>query len=90
MAETLTHFSKKELMTMSYHYLIANNTEKEYPNFSTVTEGRPFRIDQKLHDKFGNLIQVDFSAIPIRLQGKTNGVFAIVRDITEKKHAQKR
>ena len=90
MAEILTQFSKKELMTMSYHYLIANNTEKEYANFSIVKEGRPFRIDQKLHDKFGKLIEVDFSAIPIRLQGKTNGVFAIVRDITEKKHAQKK
>ncbi|MBZ5752781.1 bifunctional diguanylate cyclase/phosphodiesterase [Metabacillus rhizolycopersici] len=90
MAEKLTHFSKKELLTMSYHYLIENSLEREYKNFSIVKEGQPFHIEQKLHDKFGNLIEVDFSAIPIRIQGKTNGVFAIVRDITEKKHAQKR
>ncbi|WP_196305235.1 bifunctional diguanylate cyclase/phosphodiesterase [Metabacillus sediminilitoris] len=90
MAEKLTHFSKKELLTMTYSAIIANNEKNVNKDFSSVIKGYSLHVELELYDKFGRIIEVDISAVPIKKHGRIDGVFAIVRDITEKKQSQKK
>ena len=88
MTETLTGFSKAELLLMPFQNLLEKDWEKANAFFSTVIGGSPVTFEQTTRHKDGELKEIDISAVPKRKQGKVDGVFAIVRDITEKKQAQ--
>ncbi|MGI2328915.1 EAL domain-containing protein [Planococcus sp. YIM B11945] len=89
-AEELIQYSKEELYGMSYPSLILDDVKSVYKSFLKVKKGNSLYVDQKLIDRFGNLIEVDVSAVPIKKQGKVDGAFSIVRNVTEKKQTQKK
>ncbi|WP_280525828.1 EAL domain-containing protein [Planococcus soli] len=90
MTENLTGFSKNELLTMSFRTLVAKDLEKADAFFTTLLDGSPITYEQVIRNKNGDLIEIDVSSVPKRKQGKVNGIFAIVRDVTEKKQTQEK
>ncbi|MFC6038913.1 PAS domain S-box protein [Paenisporosarcina macmurdoensis] len=90
MTEKLTGFSKNELLTLSFPTLIANDLDRVNEFFTTVIGGNPVNFEHTIKNKNGHLVEVDINAVPKRKQGKIDGIFAIVRDVTEKKQAQKK
>ncbi|MDQ0228927.1 diguanylate cyclase (GGDEF)-like protein/PAS domain S-box-containing protein [Metabacillus malikii] len=84
MAEKLTGFSKEELINMNITSIIPKNSEKLFNAFLSVLNGRAQRGEHSLVNKTGQLVQVDTTAVPINKNGNIEGVFAIVRDITDK------
>ncbi|MFD1031455.1 EAL domain-containing protein [Metaplanococcus flavidus] len=90
MTEKLTGYSKDELLTMSFPAFIAKDLERVNGIFSELLDGSPVNFEHVIRNRFGALIEVDINAVPKHKQGQINGVFAIVRDVTEKKEAQKR
>lgn len=90
MTEKLTGFSKEELLALSFPALIAKDLNRVNKFFSALISGNPVNFEQMIRNKHGELIEVDINAVPKRKQGKINGIFAIVRDVTEKKETQKK
>lgn len=90
MTEKLTGFSQEELLALSFPELIANDLERVNAFFAELLGGNPVNFEQLIRTKNGDLIEVDINAVPKRKQGEINGIFAIVRDVTEKKQTQKK
>lgn len=90
MTEKLTGFTKSELLTMSFRSLVAKDLEMANVLFSTVLSGTPVTFEQVIRNKNGDLIEIDISSVPKRKKGMVNGIFAIVRDVTEKKQTQEK
>lgn len=90
MAEEMTRFSKDELYTMAFPELNASDSIEVTKTFQQAIAGKAFLAEQKVRDKQGRLIDTDISVIPIRKSGQVDGVFSIVRDITEKKRTQEK
>ncbi|TWT07836.1 EAL domain-containing protein [Planococcus sp. CPCC 101016] len=90
MTENLSGYSKEELLTLAFPALIAKDLERVNIFFSTVLGGNAVTFEQLIKNKNGEIIVVDINAVPKRKKGQVNGVFVIVRDVTEKKQTQKR
>lgn len=90
MAEELTSYSREELYNMSFPSTISSDLEEAYKTFDSVKEGIALHVEQKLKGGNGSVIEADVSVVPIRKQGEVDGVFSIVRDVTEKNRIQKR
>lgn len=90
MTENLSGYSKEELLGLAFPALIAIDHERVNDFFTTVLKGNAVTFEQLIRNKNGEIIVVDINAVPKRKKGKVNGVFVIVRDVTEKKQTQKR
>nr|WP_285228693.1 EAL domain-containing protein [Planococcus sp. ISL-110] len=90
MTEKLTGYSKEELLTLPFSEFIAQDLEKVNTFFTQVLGSIPVTFEQLIRNKNGEFIEVDISAVPKRKKGEVNGIFAIVRDVTEKKQTQKK
>ncbi|WP_078549793.1 protein YpmT [Litchfieldia alkalitelluris] len=88
MAEKLTQLSKEELLVTHISSVInSDDLERAYRNLS---EGKPAYDETTVKNKDGTITEMEVNVVPIRKHGNLDGVFAIIRDVTEKKQAQKR
>lgn len=89
-AEELTLYSKAELLKMIYpaNPIFISSQEKIPEFYSHVISRKSFHMEQKILNKLQQELIVDISVVPIEKQGEIDGVFIIVRDITEKKQIQ--
>lgn len=88
--EELTGFTQEELRTMPFTDLIAEKTSRVKEVFSIAKQGNALQAEQKLIDKDNNELQVDLNVVPIRKQGKVDGIFSITRNVSEKKQLEKK
>src|SRR5690606_307389 len=80
----------KELREIPFTELLADNVSRVIEVFELAKQGNPLQAEQKLRNKNNNELQVDLNVVPIRKQGKVDGVFSITRDVSEKKQLEKR
>ncbi|CEG23634.1 Cyclic di-GMP phosphodiesterase Gmr [Planococcus massiliensis] len=88
--EELTGYTENELRKIPFTELIAENISRVIDVFELAKQGNPLQAEQKLLDKGHNEFLMDLNVVPIRKQGEVNGVFAITRDVSEKKQLEKR
>ena len=89
-AEELTSYTQAELRNMSFLHLIAENPARVHEVFNLAKQGNSLQAEQKLKDKNNEVLEVDINVVPIRKQGKVDGVFSIARDVSEKKKIEKK
>lgn len=85
MTEQLSDYTREELLRTDFKPLIAEGLERVSTYFGAVLEGEAVNFEQRIKRKDGAIIEVDINAVPKLRNGQIDGVFAIVRDITEKK-----
>lgn len=90
MAEALTGYSKEELYVMAFPKLISADLNTVKRNFQLAIKGESFLNEQKIRDKDGKIVEIEISSMPIRKNGIVDGIFSIVRDITEKKRTREK
>ncbi|WP_404335058.1 EAL domain-containing protein [Planococcus rifietoensis] len=89
MTEELSDYTSDELIGLNFNPLIAEKLERVQGFFATALSGEAVNFEQRIKRKDGDIIEVDINAVPKRRNGEIDGVFAIVRDITEKKATEK-
>lgn len=90
MTEELSDYTREELIGIDFTPLIAENLERVQSFFASAVSGEAVNFEQRIKRKDGNIIEVDINAVPKRRNGQIDGVFAIVRDITEKKASEQK
>jgi|GEM_PF-247744 len=85
MTEELSDYTRDELIGLTFAPLIAENLERVQGFFLLALSGEAVNFEQRIKRKDGEIIEVDINAVPKHRNGEIDGVFAIVRDITEKK-----
>ena len=88
MTEELSDYTREELIGIDFTPLIAERLERVQHHFASTLSGEAVNFEQRIKRKDGNIIEVDINAVPKRRNGEIDGVFAIVRDITQKKAAE--
>lgn len=89
MTEKLSDYTRDELLGLNFAPLIAEKLERVQDFFSLALSGKAVNFEQRITRKDKQIIEVDINAVPKRRNGEIDGVFAIVRDITEKKATEK-
>lgn len=90
MTEELSDYTREELIGIDFTPLIAENLERVQSYFALALSGEAVNFEQRIRRKDGDIIEVDINAVPKRRNGEIDGVFAIVRDITEKKSTEQK
>lgn len=90
MTEVLTGFSKKELLHMPIRNLLTDDVDGFNRTYAQVKAGEPLHVEHSIRTKAGTFIEVDVKAVPVRRKGKVDGVFAVMKDITERNQAQQK
>lgn len=85
MTEQLSDYRRDELIGLDFTPLIAEQVERVQGFFASALNGEAVNFEQRIRRKDGDILEVDINAVPKRRNGEIDGVFAIVRDITEKK-----
>ena len=90
MTEELSDYTREELIGIDFTPLIAENLERVQSYFALALSGEAVNFEQRIIRKDADIIEVDINAVPKRRNGEIDGVFAIVRDITEKKSTEQK
>lgn len=90
MTEQLSDYTRDELIGIDFTPLIAERLERVQAFFASALSGEAVNFEQRIKRKDGDIIEVDINAVPKRRNGEIDGVFAIVRDITEKKATEQK
>jgi diguanylate cyclase (GGDEF)-like protein/PAS domain S-box-containing protein len=90
MTEELSDYTRDELIGIDFSPLIADKLERVQYFFASALSGEAVNFEQRIKRKDGDIIEVDINAVPKRRNGEIDGVFAIVRDITEKKATEQK
>ncbi len=89
-AEELTGFKREEFIGESFRKIIpAKSYLKAVRGFLDVIRGKPIRLELELKTAAKKTVLVEVTSTPFISDGKTVGTLGIVRDITERKKAEK-
>jgi len=89
-AEELTGFKKEEFIGKSFKKIIpARSYLKAAKGFLDVIRGKAIRLELELKTAHKTTVLVEVTSTPFIINGKTIGTLGIVRDITERKKAEK-
>lgn len=82
-------YSKEELLSMTYHTLIAEeDLQKTNLYFNEATNGTPQHYECKIKLKNNRIIHAKVTNIPITINSEVVGVYGIAKDITLQKVAE--
>lgn len=85
MTEQVSGYRLDEMIGLDFTPLIAEGLERVQKFFAAALAGEAVNFEQRILRKDGVIIEVDINAVPKQKNGEIDGVFAIVRDITDKK-----
>ncbi|MBT2582803.1 EAL domain-containing protein [Planococcus sp. ISL-109] len=85
MTEKLSGYTLDEMIGLDFTPLIAEGLERVQNFFASALAGEAVNFEQRIQRKDGVIIEVDINAVPKRKNGEIDGVFTIIRDITDKK-----
>jgi len=89
-AEELTGFKREEFIGKSFKKIISlKSSLKAMRGFLDVIRGKSIRIELELKTASKKTIPVEVTSAPFIIKGKIVGAHGIVRDITERKKAEK-
>ncbi len=87
--EKMTGFSIAEWTTLSIRTLLSPEAfERTYEHFQKAVQAIPQKFELNLIRKDGLRILIHVHLIPIMIKGKVVGVYALAKDITEKRRAK--
>jgi diguanylate cyclase (GGDEF)-like protein/PAS domain S-box-containing protein len=89
MAKRITGYTDDEIIGQTFYPLvISDDIGKVLDVFQKVKQGDPHRLEIGILHKKGNMVDLDVNMLPIILGDRIEGVFFILRDITEQKRTQ--
>ncbi|SDC31697.1 PAS domain S-box-containing protein/diguanylate cyclase (GGDEF) domain-containing protein [Pelagirhabdus alkalitolerans] len=84
--ETLTGYSKNELIGQNYLNLIAEDVlETSQEKFKLSLNGEAIQHETKIIHKKGHILHLHLTIVPITLDNQVKGIHCIAKDITENK-----
>ena len=82
----ITGYSEEELMKGSFKDLISKeDMEKVQKHFLEIGKGKSSIVECRFIIKSGDCVLVSMKSVPIVIKDKIEGIFVIVKDITELK-----
>jgi len=88
--ENLTGYTAKELLGSSIANIIDEEVgRKSLYYFNNILKGIPQNYETTFITKEGLKLELDVNYIPIIIDGKTIGIYSIIKDITENKKNQR-
>lgn len=90
-AEKITGYEAEELRRISLAGLVVTEEELEasIEHFKRTVQGEPQNYEVAITDKLGKCRDLNVVSFPIIVVGEVAGVYLIVRDVTERKQAEK-
>ena len=89
-ASTLTGYSREELMNMHFtHIADPSEFDKLEEYLSACLKGHPSSFEVTGYHANGQLLEVAVTIMPVVKDGDIDGIYGIVKDITEHKKLQK-
>ena len=89
--ERITGYSDDELRRTFFAPLVArDDTARVQESFDLVATGTPQNVDFGLIHKDGRRVELQVTGVPISVNNETVGVYAIARDVTEKRRKDER
>ncbi|MGK7378116.1 PAS domain S-box protein [Planococcus sp. 1R117A] len=90
MVTTVTGFSEQELLGQSVVSLVADSyVEETIANFEKALKGKPIEFETAIYTKKHELVLFHVNTIPIALEEKLIGIYAVAREITEQKKTER-
>ncbi|PSL41391.1 PAS domain S-box-containing protein/diguanylate cyclase (GGDEF)-like protein [Planomicrobium soli] len=88
--ETLTGYSTKELLEMSFAPLIVSeDLTTTLQHFNEALQGIPASYEISINRRDGKRRNIEVTSFPMKQAGKITGAYGIVKDITDKVEHQK-
>ena len=90
--ERLFLYSEKELLGKPVDQFIAHGEmAEEAENLNNrVSQAETIHVTTRRQRKDGTLLDVELRAVPLRIDGKPGGIYALYLDITERKQAEEK
>jgi PAS domain S-box-containing protein len=90
--EHLFLYSEKELLGRKVDQVIASGrmAEEAYELTDRVNQAETVHITTQRQRRDGTLVDVELLAVPLRIDGKTVGIYALYLDVTERKRAEEK
>jgi diguanylate cyclase (GGDEF)-like protein/PAS domain S-box-containing protein len=86
----ITGFSRYELLQMSFFPLINHDDlDRMKLYLEEVIQGRKLNFELTIIHKNGHDIELSVTAVPVIINGKTDGIIGFAKDITERKRTEK-
>ncbi|WP_430789144.1 sensor domain-containing protein [Virgibacillus flavescens] len=83
-------YTEEELLHRSFApHVVPDQLEKTLENFYTATKGTSTNHETAIYSESGEQFNLNITNIPIIVNNQVVGVYAILKDITEHKNAQK-
>ncbi|WP_058306095.1 sensor domain-containing protein [Gracilibacillus massiliensis] len=89
--ERILQYTKHEMLHMNYSDIIYKE-DLDWTNqkFEEVLQNATMQIELRVHNKSGDLLTLDITAVPTIHDGEVTGVIGVARDITSEKEMAKR
>lgn len=83
-------YSVAELLNRSFaDFVVPEQLKKTYKKFKDTFKGKAVNYETAIYSNYGKRIELNVTSVPIIIDGKVIGAYAILKDITGFKHAQK-
>jgi diguanylate cyclase (GGDEF)-like protein/PAS domain S-box-containing protein len=83
---TVSGYSPEELVNESFiPLIIPEDLEHVMDSFNKALAGEPQSYECRITNKFGNVVYIEVTNIPIKVKGEVVGAYGIIKDVTEKK-----
>jgi PAS domain S-box-containing protein len=88
--EQITGYPAKELLNRPFHHvLVSREDEAQWQmHFRKTLEGEPQFYETRIQRKDGSVVDLSMINLPIVIDGKISGIYAIGKDITERKRSE--
>lgn len=85
-AETTIGYEERELLQKSYRDVMANGeVEQVIKQFKQTIKGEPQTFESRIMNSEKDVLEVNVTVMPITVEQNIVGVYAVVKDITERK-----
>lgn len=82
--EAITGYCVDEVVKWNFdNFIIEEDRKKTYDYFLKVADGNPQKVELRIRHKNGEPVDLEVTGVPIIIDGKTVGVYAIAKDVTE-------
>lgn len=90
-AETLSGFSRQDLIGKHFaEFLPPDQSAAPMESVRRALAGEPQRSEAVILHREGRKVELDVTAVPIKIDGEVTGAFGVARDVTRRNQAERR
>ena len=89
-AERITGYNAREMIGAAFAQFFApEDLASAYQHFATLFKGQGETFEVAVRHKDGRTIQLETTTVPVVTAGKVTGAFAVCKDVTDKREAER-